>query len=348
MPEVNTLIRPYRPGDEHGLVELFARSFGRSTTEEQWAWKLKSQPTPVENVWLALSADKPVFQYAGIPTRFWLSQGHATAMVSVDTMTAPEFRRRGLLTKVARRVYTAWRDAGIAFVIGLPNQQWGSRTEALGWRALFPLQWLARPLRPEAILARRLKMPALAQVRLPAAAWNRFLRARVRRDERVRTSAVGYADAVFDQLWERCRSGWSFSTIRDRAWVNWRFLESPSRRYVVTLARDVEGPSGYSAHYLTGTGTHAYLAELFVADEDSATRETLLCDMMESVLAAGAEAVFTLAIPGTPLYNCLRRAGFLTRREFTVQVVPLNVSVPFERMLDPGQWNLSGADFDVI
>ncbi len=50
----------------------------------------KQQPSPVENVWLAVDADGPIFHYAGIPTRYRLPTGEATAMVSVDTMTAPE------------------------------------------------------------------------------------------------------------------------------------------------------------------------------------------------------------------------------------------------------------------
>ena len=104
MPEANPIsIRPYQVGDERGLVELYQRAFRHSTTEEHWSWKLKGQPSAVENVWLALADEKAIFQYAGIPTRFWLAHAPATAMVSVDTMTAPEFRRRGLHCVVAGR-----------------------------------------------------------------------------------------------------------------------------------------------------------------------------------------------------------------------------------------------------
>ena len=97
MPDSSpTTVRSYRPGDEQALVELFQRVFGRAITEDHWMWKLEGQPATVDNVWLAVSADRPVFQYAGIPTRFRLSQATVTSMVCVDTMTAPEFRRRGL------------------------------------------------------------------------------------------------------------------------------------------------------------------------------------------------------------------------------------------------------------
>jgi len=331
-------------------VGLFQNAFGRPTTEDHWRWKLKQQPSAVENVWLAVFDDKPVFQYAGIPTRFWLSQTPASTMVSVDTMTAPEFRRRGLLTQVAGRVYAEWRERGIAFVIGLPNEQWGSRASALGWQALFPLQWLVRPLRPEAILARRLNVPSLREATFPAAMWNRFLKGRVRRDPRVTTEPILHAGDAFDEFWDSCKAEWMFSTVRDRAWVHWRFLSSPTHAYQLTLARRDGKPSGYCVHSLRSTQgrTSANLVELFVARTDYATRDTLLSELIESLLALKAEALFTLAVPGTPPCSWLRRVGFFPRHAFSVQLVPLSAELPMAAMHDPNHWNLTGADFDVI
>lgn len=351
MPDSSSItIRPYRFGDERALVGLFQKAFGHPTTEEHWRWKLKAQPSAVENVWLAMFDDQPVFQYAGIPTRFWLSQTPASTMVSVDTMTAPEFRRRGLLTRVAGRVYAEWRDRGIAFVIGLPNEQWGSRAAALGWQALFPLQWLVRPLRPEAILARRLNVSLLREATFLSAVWNRFLQGRVRRDPRITTEPIQHADDAFDEFWERSKAEWMFSTVRDRAWVSWRFLSSPTRAYRLTLARRDGMPSGYCVHSVTRTQgrTSANLVELFVPRADYATRDTLLCELIENLLAAKAEVLFTLAVPGTPLFSWLRRAGFLPYHAFSVQLVPLSAALPMAAMHDPNHWNLTGADFDVV
>ena len=343
-------IRPYRSDDERNLVALFGRAFGRPTTEQHWRWKLGQHTSPLDNVWLAMCDEQPVFQYAGIPTRFMLSRAPVTVMISVDTMTAPEFRRRGLLTTVAGRAYEAWRSAGIAFVIGLPNQQWGSRAVALGWQPLFRLQWLVLPLHPEAMLARRLKMPWLKQASPLATLWNRVLQWRLRCDAQLHTQRIVHADAAFDQLWESCRSDWMFSTIRDRHWVNWRFLSSPSQLYELNLARRAGTPVGYSAHSLIRSehSISAHLAELFVAREDRAAHDTLLCGVLKSLRAAQADSLSTLAVPGTVSYRRLRRAGFIPRQAFSVQLVPLSPQLPMKAMLDPNQWNLSGADFDVI
>ncbi len=342
-------IRPYHPGDERGLVKLFAEVFGRTLTEDSWRWKLQREATP-DNVWLALSGERPVFQYGGIPMRFWLAQAPASTMVAVDAMTAPAFRRRGLLTEVVDRAHAAWRQQGVAFVLGLPNEQWGSRIRAVGWQPLLSLQWLVRPLRPEALLARRMRMPLLRRATLPAGLWNRLLQRRLRREPQILTETIEQADESFDRLWERCRSDWMFSTVRDRSWVNWRFLASPARKYELTLARRSGEPVGYTAHRLIETDgrVSAHLAELFAADTDPAARNALLFDLIEKLLAVKAQALVTLAVRGTPLFRWLRGAGFHAGRGFVVHMVPLQEDLPMGSLLQPQHWNLSGADFDVI
>jgi hypothetical protein len=171
-----------------------------------------------------------------MPTRFKIDERASDAMVAVDAMTAPAFRRRGLLTEVVARSHDEWRDAGIAFVIGLPNQQWGSRARALGWRELFPLQWLARPLRPEALIARRLGLPGLGRVHMFGSVWNRFANRRLpgvpiskwpRLKRRARVRRHLGALSQRHRLFGRARCG------MDRR----RFLSSPTRKYEVLVAR---------------------------------------------------------------------------------------------------------------
>jgi hypothetical protein len=343
-------IRPYRTDDERGVLELFNKSFGSPVSSEHWRWKLRQQPSAVDNVWLATADGKPIFHYAGIPTRFLLSQTTVDMMVSVDTMTAPEFRRRGLLTRVAAQVYSAWRAADVAFVLGLPNQQWGSRTAVLGWLPLFPLRWLVRPLRPEAILARRLSLPMLDRVTAPTSLWNLFLEHRLRREVRVETTLVRSVDVAFDHLWERCRHDWAFSTVRDSAWISWRFFSAPSQAYHITLARRGGIPTGYAAYNLLGAPgrRYAYMADLFVGRSDNASRDSLLREVIEAARQERAEFLATLAIPGTALFRRLRQLGFFARRAFSVQLLPLRTGLPLDLMRDPHHWNLAGADFDVV
>jgi Acetyltransferase (GNAT) domain len=343
-------IRPWHTGDEIELTRLFQRAFGRTISVDHWRWKLRSEPHSFDNVWLAMNGDQPVFQYAGIPLRFKLADRPVQAVVSVDTMTAPEFRRRGLLTRVAGEAYSSWREAGAAFVIGLPNENWGSRASALGWQPLFPLQWLVCPLRPEVILANRTGWSALRHLTPLGAAWQAVVKSRIRPDMNIRIERVSRADSAFDTLWERCNGDWTYSTIRDRHWVQWRFLSAPSQRYEILLARRNGAAVGYLAHSVIESAERvtALIAELYAARTDLATRDSLLAALMERLRDTSAASIYALGIPGTDEATWLRRAGFFPSHAFPVQLVPLISDLPLERMSDARQWNLSGADFDIV
>lgn len=347
-------IRAYRSGDERELANLFERVFGRLITEDHWRWKLKQLPTPVENVWLAVHEDKPIFQYAGIPLRVRLPSGEARVMVSVDTMTAPEFQRQGLLSQVGRWTYDSWREGGVAFVIGLPNERWGSRAAALGWQELFPLQWLVRPLRPEALISRRLpsalNAPGLLRYSPLGALWSSFWNFSLPQDPAVQVRQVLQASEAFDRLWQNCQSEFPISNVRDSSWVHWRYLAPPTLHYGVVLAERAREPVGYAAYRLEEQSGRQVgsIAEVFAARADVSAQSTLFGCVLRKLYAAGAEQAVTLAIPGTPLWRTLRRAGFFPRAIFSVQIVPLDPGLPMEALCDPLNWGLSGGDFDVI
>jgi hypothetical protein len=354
LPAVNPVpndeieIRRYRSGDEHALTALFDAVFGRRMSEREWRWKLAPTPNP-PNVWLATHAERPIFQYAAIPTRFEIGGRASDVMVAVDAMTAPAFRRRGLLTNVVARAHEAWRDAGIAFVLGLPNEQWGSRTRALGWRELFPLQWLARPLRPEALIARRVSLPAMRNIRMFGAVWDRFANRNLARRADIEVTETVGAGPEFDVIWERCRGDTAFSAVRDAAWIERRIMSSPTRNYQVLLAHQRNVPTAsltYSLNRSDGRTT-AQLTEILAAEGDAASRGALLLELLRRLREHDADLVYTLAVPGTPLFAWFRSAGFVRGPSFGVQLVPLATDVPFERLRDARAWRLTGADFDV-
>ena len=343
-------VRPFREGDETQLVALFASVFGHSIDEPHWRWKLDHATPETPNVLLAMSADRPVFQYAGIPTLFSIAGSHVDAMVSVDTMTAPDFRRRGLLTRVATDAYARWRDAGISFVLGLPNEQWGSRASALGWLPLFKLQRLVLPLRPEAMLAHRLSLPWLRQLPLVSTLWNGWLSRPPAADKEVEIRRVTTAGAEFDALWERCEPDAEFGVIRDRRWVQWRFLSCPSRRYQVRLAMRGRDPVGYVAWHLVESGgrRRAFLAEFSCLRPDPAARDTLLAELIRELRELDVEFLATLAAQGTRMHQWLRHAHFFPGPAFSVEMVPLATDLPLDSMRVAEEWELGGAAFDVI
>ena len=351
-------IRPAVPDDEPALIALFERVFGRPIGAAAWRWKLRARPTPAPNVWVAAAdADGTLIaQYAGIPVQVQIAGQVRPAMVSVDTITAPEWRRRGILTRLAAEVYAAWQAAGVTAVLGLPNEQWGSRTNALGWVSCFPLAWQRAPLHVERVVARRLPGPLQGAARAAgggaAAIWHRLRGGALARVGRwLRVTALTTADSALDALWAALALAYPHLIVRDAAWVAWRYLAAPGFGYRVLLATGPAGaPTGYCAYRLTTAGDRcsALVADLFTAPDDRATVAALLGAAFDDLWARDAETARVPVAPGSALARLVGSAGFRPAPgAFSFAVVPLAPDLDVAPLQDPAAWLLTGGDFDV-
>jgi GNAT superfamily N-acetyltransferase len=344
-------IRPYRPGDERDLVALWSAAFNRPMTEEHWRWKVKGRPAPIENVGIAVAADdRPIFQFVGIPCPAVVLGKPRTVMVGADVVTDPGFRRRGVFTATVRRLFDAWREAGVALVLGLANDRWGSRAEALGYERYFQLRWLIRPLRPERVLARKTRFAGLAHRRGLGNLWNRVWDRATPAASDITVRPLASATADIDAIWERGSNIATNSVVRDRAWVTWRYGRSPEGDYCLTLAERAGSPAGYAVYRSARAEgrTIVRIPEIFAPGDGMALR-ALVRDVVARAAAEDAESVVTLAVRGSSTDRQLRRAGFLfSPGAYRLEVVRLDSAIPASALRDPRGWWLTGGDFDVI
>ncbi len=352
-------IRPYRESDEAQLVSLFASVFGRHRSVGWWRWKLKGLPAPVENVWVAVSETdgQVVGQYAGIPVRLQSRGVVRDVMVSVDTMTAPDFRRRGVLSALGTAAYASWAQAGVAAVLGLPNEQWGSRTVALGWVRLFPLAWMRVLLRWERV-ARSGRVPAAIR---PGAVLLASLASRPRREvwrrhlartaEGIEVREIKFAGAEVDDIWSSVSPQYANLLVRDSKWVNWRYLQAHDGAYKTLIAYAGGEPAGYLAYRWAEEGERltGYLADLFTAPGAKRVASALMLGALDDLWVRGAGAVLATASPGSALDGLLRLGGFRRGRgAFSFDMAPLDPRLDVAWLSKPQNWMLTGGDFDVV
>jgi hypothetical protein len=335
------------------LARLFEQVFGRHTSPAERTWKL-GEYNGAANVWVGVDAgDRPVCHYAGIPRRLSLPSGERAAMVAVDAMTSPEVRRQGLLTAVATSAHEAWRDAGVACVLGLPNEQWGSRTAALRWEPLYELRWTIRPLRPEALMARRARVPWLARFTAVGAAWNAAWDAGAPGTgavEIVGLDSTGLAGAM-----ERQPGGGAtaarFLLRRDREWLAHRYRDAPDGSYTVVTAREHNQLIGWAACRIRESNGRRVgaIAEFGFPTGRDEVGDRLLSEATRQLRTAGADIAFTLAVPGSAEHRLLRRRGFLfSWGTFDARVVRLDPTLSIDALRCGGERVLAGGDFDVI
>jgi hypothetical protein len=137
--------------------------------------------------------------------------------------------------------------------------------------------------------------------------------------------------------------------VRDAEWIERRFVSSPARNYQMLVARRRNVPTAWLTYSLNRNEgrTTAQLVELFAPKGDTESSAALMLELLRRLAEQDADLVYTLAVPGTPLFAWFRSIGFIRGRSFGVQLVPLATGVPLERLRNPLAWRLTGADFDV-
>jgi hypothetical protein len=320
--------RPARDGDVDPLVALHRRVFGRTISREQWLWKLAPRG-PAANVWVAEAHGRIVFQYAGIPVAFRHLANDCWAMIDVDTMTDPDYRRQGLLTQGGAEAYAHWREAGIAFTVGLPNEQWGSRAAALGWTPVGVLRWWVRWLDPTGTLAARVGFrPSESPTRR---------RPSQRRVGRYQLALVAEPDS-FDELWNLVQEE---GVVRDAAWFRWRYLQAVPKWSVVGV-RQSGRLVGAATYRLDGNRDHPSAMIGEVVSVGFETTRLLLRWCSEQLRGLGALRAAMLIQPGRMLEEAALSTGFLPRRAtFSVEAVDLGGGLPLAA-------SFQGGDFDAV
>ena len=136
---------------------------------------------------------------------------------------------------------------------------------------------------------------------------------------------------------------------RDPNWLDWRYSSCPIHRYRMIVVNRAGRLAGYLVYRFDRESRFGFIAEILTRPDDEPARRALAAAAADRLLAAGADAVAALAVPGSALHRSLRRARFLPRRKsFAVHCVPLAGDLAAETLRGSRRWWLQGGDFDVI
>jgi len=338
--------------DEADALTLYEAVYGRPKSLLYHRWKFYGMPTALDVVplWYADANDRLVGQLGGTCIRFKLGRDVHPALQLGEAFTHPDFRRQGVLTALNEASSAHWREAGFSFGYGIPNDKWGTRSQAFGYQKLLPLTWYFCRMRPAARLRGRIPLgeAGLSLLDWPARRrWRQFMHA----GHGVDVEPVTSAGPEFDAIWERVGGQYEALLVRDRAWVQYRIFDAPGFGYTVLTARAGNEARGYIA-YRMRPGAHPATADLvdcFTAPDDIGARAALLGAMLEDVYARGAAVVRAQLVPGGALAQSCLLAGFRPPHlGLDLTMVPQVMREAPPVLRDPARFFITGADQDLV
>jgi len=351
--------------DSRDLQDLFAICYGRDSDRspgpEEWQWRYRNGIQP-STIWVAKSGERIVAQRPVVLKWVTIGGEHYRAAHFMDVMTHPDFRRKGLFTRLLSEATRETVEQDIVLCYSFPNEESLTGYERKSdWTHLASLPLWVKPLRSEALLRQRV---ANAHVRRAASAllqpvaslsarpWRRRHERGTSRLERIRRF-----DERFDRFCQAVATEYDVMMRRDSQHLNWRFIDRPSVSYVVWASISAGGTiNGYvvaRSRDMFGMQL-GLIVEVMIRGGDLQAGRNLVARSVEDLTGAGADAIACVTPDHLPICQALRMEGFLpvpewiAPRKFPFMVRPKAGSAVGEHLSDLRNWYLSWGDNDAV
>ena len=314
-------VRRALPSEFDQIYDLVDETFDERRPRSQYEWLYRRNPKGVARCWIVIDkqTDRIVSNVARFPWPLARGEERIPGTFAGDSVTAPQWQRQGLsqLRREARLSHP-WENAGANFGVslGAPNSK--SRASLVKYdreeHIVGRLPEAAILFESRSYLERIGCPPRLAKSAGPAIdwLWRSWRRAALADSASFDVERVRRFDSEFDAVTTRCMSWPEFWSPHDSEFLNWRYLDHPTKTQVALSISGAEGLLGYSVVRLQPPA--ATLMEFAVPTEPESLRRQLLLHATRVAEEAGCTHLVFFAPPLWRHWPMLRRVGFVPYR----------------------------------
>jgi GNAT superfamily N-acetyltransferase len=346
-----------RDGDERDLENILSLRkvvFGEMEEDKldpsYWKWQFMKGPDGKALIYVAEDEGRVIGHFADVPRRFFAHGSVVLGTLSIDLMVHPDYRRKGIFSELGRLAIERVKRRDGLFMMAYPiRKETIQGFKKIGWEVVTELPVIVCPIRFQGIVRRYLPFPLISHFLGGTARlfyfilfWNKGRR----RAEGIEIEEVKEFDDQFDSFWTKALSLYPILGVRDRSYLTWRYLQHPTRTYIIFRAKKNGEMKGYIILRKVDLlrFKSAVIVDLIASDS-----ETLSALVMKGIDQSRKEKVDLLGymVPkGHPYHRILRQRGFLpSLKTFLLMVYPQS---PKELLLSPERWYVNWGDTDVI
>jgi GNAT superfamily N-acetyltransferase len=315
-----------------------------------WHWEFEEGPDGEGLIYIVEDEDRIVGHFADIPRRFSVQGKMVLGTLSLDLMVHPHYWRKGIFEAMGR--YGAQRVKGESglFLFAFPIRPETIRgLKKIGWKEVAKLPVLVYPIKFSGIFNRYLRFAPLSLLAGGVAKLFYFLFIEVKRRRKrgdIEIEKVGTLDDLFDRFWQRTLSLHPIVGVRNRNYLTWRYLQHPTRNYIIYRARKNGEMKGYMVLRKVDllNFNSAVIVDLLALDEG--TLSALVERGIQHSRQEGADLLGFMVPQGHSYYKFLKKKGFLqSSKTFQFMVYPHSDR---GTLLSSGNWYVNWGDSDVI
>jgi hypothetical protein len=329
----------YTPEWRASLVALLARVGTTQLSDEEFTWWFDRNPGGEGIVSLAVDGGDVV----GVAAMSFFStrlEGVETRLaIPVNVATDERYRGQGVFSTLEDVNEAAAAESGSPLTVTFPNaNSHPIFVGRLGWIDLPRLRLWARPLRLSGVVRYALgREGGRGGMRAPDD--------RIRAVHGLEVRPIQHFDREMDALGGRAAEAYGSHFVRDAAYFEWRYVESPRDYRCFGAYRDgrLAGVAVVGHTYKHGVSA-GFLADLVAAPDDGAAVRALVSRAVAEV-DGGADALVLLPPRGPAQRRALLRAGFApTNKKLRFIGKPLHDDAHIDE--SPDAWHFTLGDFD--
>jgi hypothetical protein len=202
------------------------------------------------------------------------------------------------------------------------------------------------------MLKKRYKIPGFTG-RLLGSAWEHFANRTIPTKKAditdISIEQVTSFDERIDSFWEKASKLKNIMVVKDRKYLNWRYVAKPRNKYNIFIAKRQDDIVGYIVFYLEKNNRYrGLIIDLLTIPGEDYVGEALVSNAVARFKAEEASIIYCWMLRDTPYYRIFKKLGFMHRPSpsFCICIFDQNLSKEF--MTNPSNWYFVAGDNDSV
>lgn len=335
--------RKYEEGDEHGICELMNNVYGSWYNEDYWRWKYRDNPRGFlsSNVLIAECNGKIVGTFAVIPVKIKFWNNNITSSQAIDLAVHPDYKRLKIFKTLAKKLYAYAGKNAMHITFALPPVETDRRRTTaykgaaylghmkMGWKHVSFLSSMIKVLNIENVLYGysekgflRKKSRFLKQLYLKI-----FCKTPPPLDiHGLKVTKISSFDNRVNNFWQNISGEFELGVVRDREFLNWRYVSNPSEEYTIYIAESMSEIVGYliSKCRTRGNLIVGEIVDILVLRNQRDIIHNLILKSIEHFENKNVDIVYCTMLRKKMYFNTLKKIGFIPRISKAALIVRTN------------------------
>ena len=350
----------YTDTDAAASLDLVRRTWGdieaADASYQRWQYVANPAGSAVAAVAQETASGRIIGQIVKIRSRVSLEGQELPAGLCLNVATDPQWRGRGIFTRLLDAVIEACADEGMLFTFGFPNPQSHPMFTKRVYTDIGAPSLLVRPASIERLVRKRFGSRILSKLAAPLGLLWRTPRPMSGTDPNVEIVRVERFDDSFDAFWQRVKGRHPVMVVRDAVYLNWRFADAPTRQYVTFAARSKDGIEGFIVLRVgpVSVFTAGLIVDFIVAPGEAglATGRRLIDRAYAYFRDFKLDLLGSLSLSHTVEFKLLREKGlWVCPKRLEPQPFPMIVRTYDEKTriaYDLKNWFVTMGDYDAV